>query len=343
MWKEKSEPGPRAKAVNDKENTQSIHETREPDSRQNAQSRYGTSRADLWIKDPSWAEYEGYVCGALQRFLPGATVQQNVHLLGTKTGRQRQIDVLVEHRFGNFEFRIAVDCKCYKRRVNVNDVERFLGMLGDVRVSKGVLMTNKGYSTTAYKRIQNESRDIELKILTTERLSEFQNIGCALLWKGPVAAVVSPPDTWVVDNEATPASPLCQFSMYPLGHTRESAMRLGAFLYGNIVLKYEDEPTMEAIGKRHERDVIQHFPNATFERLPPIDRASWAGRPAENTLFRVGRIHERYRGPEYSLYIDHPKGVLVLVLLCPEGQDNDYVSILKWIGQKALMLDCQQK
>jgi hypothetical protein len=264
-------------------------------------------------------------------------------LPGTKTGSQRQIDVLVERRFGVFGIKIAVDCKCYKRKVNVNDVERFLGMLDDVRVSKGVLMTTKGYSKTAHKRIQNESRDIELKILTAKRLSEFQNIGCAMLWKGQVAAVVSPPDTWVVDNEATPGSPPFQFSMYPLGHTRESAMRHGAFLYGNIVLKSDREPTMEAIAERHERDLIREMPMAKFERLPPVQRVSWAGRPAEETLFRAGRIHERYRGPEYSLYIDHPKGVLVLVLLCPEGEDDTYVPLLKWIGQKTLMMDCEQR
>jgi hypothetical protein len=296
----------------------------------------------LWIDDPQWREYEAYVFGTLQRLVPGATVRQNVRLTGTKTGHSRQIDVLVERKLGSFDVKIAVDCKCYKRKVNVNDVERFLGMLDDVRVSKGILVTTRGYSKTAYQRAQNESRDIELRILTTERLSEFQNIGCAIPWKGPVAAVVSSPDTWVVDNEATPGSPACQFSMYPLGHTRDSAMRWGAFLYGNIVLKSEREPTMEAIASRHENDVIQKIPTAKFRRLPSIDRESWAGRVPEKTLFRVGYVHPSYAGPEYSLYIEHPKGVLVLVLLCPEGQDQIYVPMLRWVGQKALMMDCVQ-
>ena len=306
-------------------------------------SREQKSTADLWIHNPKWEEYEAYVCGALQRLLPGATVRRHVFLPGTKTGRQRQTDVLVERKVGVFELKIAVDCKCYHRKVNVNDVERFLGMLDDVRVSKGVLMTTKGYTKTALQRIQNESRDIELRILTAERLSEFQSIGCAILWKGDVGAIASPPDTWVVDNERTPGSPPCQFSMYPLGHTRESAMRLGGFLYGNIVLKSEHEPTMEAIAQRHEVEVIHTWPMAKFERLPPVQRSNWGDRPAEQTLFRVGYIDKGYRGPEYSLYIDHPKGVLVLVLLCPEGQDDTYVPVLKWIGRMTLMMDCEQE
>lgn len=304
------------------------------------------SETTLWMT--TWKEYEAYVCGALQRLVPGATVLQNVVLRGMRSNSQRQIDVLVERKLGAFQLRIAVDCKCYKRKVNVNDVERFLGMLSDVRVSKGVLMTTKGYSKTAHKRIQSESRDIELRILTAERLSEFQHIGCAFPYNGPVAACVSPPEMWIVDNDKSAVpnsrsdSPGCQFSMYPLGHTRDSAARASAFMYGNIVLKSDEEPTMEAIAQRHEGAVLDRWPNAKFERLPSIHRVSWAGRPAEQTLFRVGDIDRCYGGPEYSLYIDHPKGVLVLVLLCPRGEEKKYVPLLKWVGEKALMLDCVQ-
>lgn len=147
----------------------------------------------------------------------------------------------------------------------------------------------------------------------------------------------------MVDNEATPGSPPCQFSMYQLGHTRESAMRYGAFMYGNIVLKSQLEPTMEDIAHRHEKDASHAFPGANFRRLPPLKRESWAGRDAEQTIFRLGHVGPSYGGPEYSLYIDHPKGVLVLVLLCPEGQEGTYVPLLKWVGQKALMMDCTQR
>ncbi len=69
---------------------------------------------------------------------------------------------------------------------------------------------------------------------------------------------------------------------------------------------------MEAIAQRHEVEVIHTWPMAKFERLPPVQRSNWGDRPAEQTLFRVGYIDKGYRGPEYSLYIDHPKGVLVL-------------------------------
>jgi len=293
-------------------------------------------RPELWIGEGDWHQYEAYVFGSLQRRFPGARVSPNVSIKGVKTGRPRQVDILVERNLGGFDLRIAFDCKCYKRKVNVNDVERFLGMLDDIRVSKGVLVTTKGYSRTAYERALRESRDVDLQILAPERLSSYQHVGCAWLWKGPVMAIVEAPNGWVVDNQDTGKPGHWQFSMYPLGHTLESAKRGCVFLYGNIVLKTQAEPTMEAIALRHEMQVLEKVPDAKFERLPPVVSSEGAQPP--RTLLRVGHILPSYGGPEYTLYVDNPKGVLVLVLLCPEGRDDVYLPALKWIGGGALMM-----
>ena len=129
-------------------------------------------RPDLWIAEDDWRMYESYGFGMLQSRFPGARVINNAHLPGLKSGTNRQIDILVEWKDGGFDFRIALDCKCYKRNVDVKDVESFLGMLEDIRVSKGVLLTTKGYSKAAYERARREPRDIDLQILKPERLSE---------------------------------------------------------------------------------------------------------------------------------------------------------------------------
>jgi hypothetical protein len=199
--------------------------------------------------------YEAYVVGTLQRLIPGSLIRHNVKLPGLKSGRDRQIDILLERKVGDFTLRIVFDCKHYNRKVNVNHVESFLGMLDDVRVSKGVLVTSKGYSKTAYKRTQREPRDIELRILPPDRLSEFQGLGFAWPWKAAgsivVSAMVPPPPGWVVDNQDTgkPGEP--QFIMYPLGHSRESAKRYSPLIYGVISLKSSDHPTMETIALEH--------------------------------------------------------------------------------------------
>jgi len=300
----------------------------------------GTQYGAVWPSKFKWKDYEAYVLGFVRRHAPDVTVRRNVGIRGVKSGKLRQIDILVERQIADFKLRIAIDCKCYKRKLSVDDVEQFLGTLNDIRVSKGVLVTAKGYSKTAFQRAQNEARDIELRIVTPDRLSEFQHIGNAFPWREPVGAVVSTPEGWLVDNQPSAAS---LFTMYPLGQTRESALGSEAFLYGQICLKDADTPTMEAIATRHEENILAKVPTAKFERLRPVVRKSRSGREPEKTLFRVGYIHEGYRGPEYSLYIDHPKGVLLLVLFCPEGQDEAYVPILKWLGETTLMMDCVDK
>ena len=286
----------------------------------------------LWIQKGNWQQYEAYIFGALQRRFPDAKVTPNAHVRGLTSGRIRQLDVLVERSLGELDLKIVFDCKCYKRKVTVKEVESFLGMLGDVRVSKGVLVTTKGYTKGAIERVRRESRDVDLQILPPERLSEYQHVGCAWLWKGTVAAIVEAPGGWVVDSESFGSA---QFSMYPLGHTRDSARHGAPFLYGNITLKSDSEPTMEAIATKHQRELLAKLPTAKTERLGPLKGSG--GQDLAGSLLRV--IHAPgYGGPEYSLYIDTPLGVLLLVLLCPEGQDSIYLPVLKWIGGGAVTL-----
>lgn len=290
--------------------------------------------ADLWIAKGDWLEYEHYVFGTLQRRFPNGRVVPNAKLPGLKSGRDRQIDMLVELNVGGCLIRIAFDCKCYSRKVNVKHVESFLGMLGDVRVSQGALVTTKGYTKTAYDRAQREPREIDLQILPPDRLSEYQFIGCVWFWKGGAGAIVEPPKGWVVDVE-DPAGP-AQFSMYPLGHDRKSAMKTCPFLYGAIVPKTEVAETMEAIATEDERLVITRYPEARFERL---SSASPEKRHlSTNMLLRVGHVDPSYGGPEYSLYLDMPKSVLRLVLLCPSGKDEIYLPVLEWVGGGAVTM-----
>lgn len=292
------------------------------------------SVAELWMQDGDWHKYEQYIFGTLQRRFPTARVIPNAHLPGLKSQNDRQIDVLVLLEIGGCEIKIAFDCKFYKRKVDVKHVESFLGMLDDIRVSQGVLITAKGYTKTAYERVQRESRDINLQILNPDRLSEFQFIGCLWFWRGEVAAMVESPNGWAVDVENI-TGPF-QFSMYPLGHDRASAMRRCPFLYGAIVLKTEAQPTMEAIAVSDERAILAQYPGAIFSRLP-IFSSSDASKP-NNLLFRVGNVDQSYGGPEYSLYVDTPKGVLRLVLLCPSGKEEVYVPVLKWVGRGAITM-----
>jgi hypothetical protein len=295
-------------------------------------------RNDLWIPKNDWKLYEAYIFGLIQSRFPHAIVEPNQYIRGIRSNRLRQIDILVKQNLGGFDLRIVFDCKCYTRKVTVKDVEAFIGMLEDIRVSKGVLVTTKGYSKAAYERAKTDSRDLDLKIISPERLSEYQYIGCAFPWKGPVAAIVSHPNGWVVDNEDTHNRRGCQFSMYPLGHSRESAKKMCPFVYGNIILKNDLEPTIESIATRHEKTILEKFPAAKLETLPSPFQNSLEKGDAPRVLYRKADIDVSFGGPEYSLYLDNPKGVLLLVLLCPTGMDKVYVPVLEWIAGGAILM-----
>jgi len=112
-------------------------------------------------------------------------------------------------------------------------------------------------------------------------------------------------------------------------------MRTCPFLYGSIVLKREEVSTMLAIASEDERRVVQQYPAAKFRR---VRSALASSGDLGSTLLREGTIDSSHGGPEYRLYIDAPKGVLRLVMLCPAGQDQVYLRALEWIGRGAVMM-----
>ena len=62
-----------------------------------------------------------------QVFAPHATVTHDAKLVGRKSKRSRQIDVLVRDKIGQYDSMIISDCKDYNRPVDVKGVEEFWG------------------------------------------------------------------------------------------------------------------------------------------------------------------------------------------------------------------------
>jgi hypothetical protein len=139
-------------------------------------------------------------------------IRRDVRVNGRHSGVERQIDILV-----GVEGLIAVECKCYARRVDVKLVEMYLGMLDDLGVCAGILVTTKGYSRAALNRAQNDPRDIDLQIIHPDRLSEYQHVGAPLIYRGDLGISLAPPPFWVVDVELVHEPGGALVMMYPLG------------------------------------------------------------------------------------------------------------------------------
>jgi hypothetical protein len=72
------------------------------------------------------AEYqdlEKLVAAIQKQLAPASDVQHNVRLDGRRSGVNRQIDVLVSQKVGQYDIRIIIDCKDHKQPVDVKGVE----------------------------------------------------------------------------------------------------------------------------------------------------------------------------------------------------------------------------
>jgi hypothetical protein len=94
---------------------------------------------ESFVNTPDWRQFEQLAASIQSELAPDAKVTANAKLIG-KSGTLRQIDILIEQTAGQYELRIAVDCKDYKDPVDVKDVEAFLGLLEDVGAHKGAMI-----------------------------------------------------------------------------------------------------------------------------------------------------------------------------------------------------------
>jgi hypothetical protein len=107
-----------------------------------------------------YKELEKLVARIQQQLAPTSEVIHNTKLMGRRTRRMRQIDVLVKHKVAQFDINIIIDCKDYKHPVDVKGVEEFCGLFDDVGAQKGVLVCPKGFTDTA--KIRAEGLQIDL-------------------------------------------------------------------------------------------------------------------------------------------------------------------------------------
>ncbi|HEY5410871.1 MAG TPA: restriction endonuclease, partial [Caulobacteraceae bacterium] len=97
-------------------------------------------------------ELEILVAKIQAQLAPDAEVLHDVRLPGRLSRRDRQIDVLVKQRIGQYEMTIVLDCKDLSRPLDVKGVEEFQGLVEDVGANKGVLVCPRGFTDTAKTR-----------------------------------------------------------------------------------------------------------------------------------------------------------------------------------------------
>src|SRR5271157_2565527 len=99
----------------------------------------------------TYSEYETSVAKYLVAHNPDFEVRYNQRVLGVYSKTERQMDVLLNDTRG--ADRIVVECKYYNRAVDIGIIEAFISFLEDVGIQDGILITNKGISRAATRRV----------------------------------------------------------------------------------------------------------------------------------------------------------------------------------------------
>lgn len=77
-------------------------------------------------------------------------VDKNIFLAGPDG--DRQIDVLVKHIHAGIEYVTAIECRDFAQKLTVSHVDAFASVVSDIKASKGILVSRKGFSKTAIQK-----------------------------------------------------------------------------------------------------------------------------------------------------------------------------------------------
>jgi len=108
---------------------------------------------------PKWKIFEELVATIQKSLAPNAKVTHNEFITG-KSGVKRQLDVTVRCNIGQFSILAVIDCKDWRRPVNIANVGSFADTLEDVSANKGAIVCNAGFTAGAKKRATEKGIDL---------------------------------------------------------------------------------------------------------------------------------------------------------------------------------------
>lgn len=135
---------------------------------------YAGTMLDMSTPDPEWRQYERQIEDQLREIAPDAKITFDARLGGRFSGTDRQVDVLVEGEFKGYgRARMAVDCKFFSTNVTVTGADTFVGYVDDLGVDLGLLVTTKGFSKSAERRLKS-ARGLRFQIIPFEKISDWE-------------------------------------------------------------------------------------------------------------------------------------------------------------------------
>ena len=261
-----------------------------------------------------WQQYEREIEEQFRQTYPLAQITHDAKLVGKFSKVERQIDLLIEERASDFAFRIVVDAKYRGRKIDVSDIEAFIGLTRDVEAHTGMMIALEGYTPAAVNRAHSDDLDIILDVLNLEELKVFQGFA-AFPYSGDRGVSIAAPFGWIVDATQRPGMVA---TLYERGLSFEEAVRNNEFMYVTFWDKRNDKvDSLDALLKFQEGYMLEGSPDAEILLL---ERAR-NRRVGAVTLIRRFK-KKTYPTPEYTGFVDFENFIFMCVLFTPESLER---------------------
>jgi hypothetical protein len=293
------------------------------------------------VQNKDWKLYEETILQHFQEVFPDYKVEGNQKIVGINSKRSRQIDVLISGEIAGFPINIVIDCKHFSTKIDVKIVESFIGMLADIKASKGVIITNIGYTKAAIERAKFDSRDIQLDIVDFEDLPHFSGTADVFPSKWneeeSLAVMFSCPFGW--QNHEVPQKGI------PSGLTKinvswKAGWESRECIYMNLLSKKEF-PTLKDIFDFHQSETLKNYEGAKFAYFEEVEE--WFQNDfCEKLVLRLG-YYKQYPETEATVFLDFGTFYAYFVLTTPVKNRDQNMRKLAFIARNTIPYDLPSK
>ncbi|EKD56928.1 MAG: hypothetical protein ACD_58C00042G0005 [uncultured bacterium] len=96
-----------------------------------------------------WKRFEQLVYEIQRTFVKNAIIKINDHIKGVNSCRKREIDISIRQNIGQYPMLIILECKDFKRPIDVEKIEAFANKIKDVEANQGAFISNSGFTRAA--------------------------------------------------------------------------------------------------------------------------------------------------------------------------------------------------
>jgi hypothetical protein len=287
------------------------------------------SKKTLHKKKAAWKEYESYILEHLKGAYPNDSIELDQKVKGHISGTSRQVDILIIGSIGGHSIRVAIDCKCYAKKIDIKHVETFIGMLADLKVNKGVMITNVGYTGAALERAKKDNQDIQLDILDFEDLASFRGDGGGVAHRNEGGAIFPCPSGWIMHPYPNALGNPVTFT--PVGMTIEDGMKNRSLMYLNFGSRSEFL-TLDAYLSYHQLESKLCTPELK-SKIEDIDINLISKELGLRNVLRTMQYNDIY---EQTIFLEYPEFYVFIVAIMKKNLDQRIAKKLSFIAKQLI-------